>query len=103
VLLEVTRRVKRATRDYDCVARYGNEEFCVLLPESDANQAQQIAERAQATVLAMPVAYSGKELKLNAMFGVATMQVGDTAVSLLQRADACLAKGRQREPLAYVA
>lgn len=90
VLVEVTRRVKRATRNYDCLARYGTEEFCVLLPEASADDASKIAARTHATVVAMPVAVSGKELKVSAVIGVATMHEGDTASSLLKRAGAAL-------------
>ncbi|MFZ6845393.1 GGDEF domain-containing protein [Undibacterium sp. RuTC16W] len=101
VLVEVTRRMKRATRSYDCLARYGNEEFCILLPEAGAEDADRIAARTRATVLAMPVAYSGKELHVTVSLGVATMQEGDTASSMLQRADASLAKARVANDHAY--
>ncbi|MFZ6676111.1 GGDEF domain-containing protein [Undibacterium sp. Xuan67W] len=101
VLVEVTRRMKRATRSYDCLARYGNEEFCILLPEASAEDADRIAARTRATVLAMPVAYSGKELRVTVSMGVATMQEGDTASSMLQRADASLAKARVANDHAY--
>ncbi|MCU6432831.1 GGDEF domain-containing protein [Undibacterium sp. Jales W-56] len=101
VLVEVTRRMKRATRSYDCLARYGNEEFCILLPEAGAEDADRIAARTRATVLAMPVAYSGKELRVSVSMGVATMQEGDTASSMLQRADASLAKARVANDHAY--
>ncbi len=111
VLVEVTRRMKRATRSYDCVARYGGEEFCVLLPEASAEDAGKIAARTKATIIAMPVAVSGKELRVTATIGVATMLTGDTIASILKRADADLHKtkqskadqpdaGKQQEPAA---
>lgn len=94
VLVEVTKRVKRATRSYDCLARYGTEEFCVLLPEASAEVADRVASRTLATIVAMPVAVSGQELKVSASVGVATMLDGDTADSMLKRADEALSKGR---------
>lgn len=97
VLVEVTRRMKRATRSYDCLARYGGEEFCVLLPEASAEDAGKIAARTKATIIAMPVAVSGKELRVSATIGVATMLAGDTVASILKRADAELHKAKKQE------
>lgn len=94
VLVEVTRRVKRATRSYDCLARYGTEEFCVLLPDASAEVADRVAHRTLATILAMPIAVSGNELKISASVGVATMLEGDTADSMLRRADEALSRAR---------
>ncbi|HTD02314.1 GGDEF domain-containing protein [Undibacterium sp.] len=96
VLVEVTRRLKRATRSYDCLARYGGEEFCVLLPEASAEDAGKIAARTKATIVAMPVAVSGKELRVSATIGVATMLTGDSVVSILKRADAELHRAKKQ-------
>ena len=95
ILVEVSRRVKRAMRSYDCIARYSGEEFCVLLPEASAEDANKIADRTRATVIAMPIAVSGKEMKVSASVRTATLQDGDTAISLLQRAGE--GSGRQQE------
>jgi diguanylate cyclase (GGDEF)-like protein len=94
VLVEITKRVKRATRNYDCIARYGTEEFCVLLPEASAEDAARIAARTWATIVAMPIAVSGKELKVSANIGIATMLDGDTTNSMLKRADEVLIKSK---------
>lgn len=90
VLIEVTRRLKRATRSYDCMARYGTEEFSLLLPEANAEDANKVANRIISTIAAMPVAMAGQEIKISATVGIATMQVGDTQESLLDRATAAL-------------
>jgi diguanylate cyclase (GGDEF)-like protein len=94
VLVEVSKRMRRATRSYDCLARYGAEEFSVLLPEANEETAGRIAARAQATIVAMPVAASGKELKVSASVGVATMLEGDTIESMLRRAEDALHKAQ---------
>ena len=94
VLIEVTKRVKRATRDYDCLARFGTEEFCVLLPDASAEVAARIAARARETVIALPIPFSGKELRVTASVGVATMLEGDSAETILKRAEEALNKGK---------
>ncbi|MBI3285823.1 MAG: diguanylate cyclase [Burkholderiales bacterium] len=98
VLVEVSRRMKRAMRNYDSLARYSIDEFCILLPEATADDADKIADRTRATVVAMPVSVSGKELKVTARIGIATMREGDTAITLLQRADA--ARGKKNDAAA---
>ncbi|CAN5840743.1 hypothetical protein BH11PSE12_BH11PSE12_01470 [soil metagenome] len=94
VLVEVTKRVKRATRSYDCLARYGTEEFCVLLPEASAEDADKVARRTLTTIIAMPVAMLGKEIRISASVGVATMIEGDTPDSMLKRADEALIRSK---------
>lgn len=95
VLIEVTRRLKRATRSYDCMARYGTEEFSLLLPEANAADAEIVANRILSTIAAMPVAMAGQEIKITATVGVATMQAGDTQDSLLLRATVALKNAKK--------
>lgn len=95
VLMEVSRRLHRATRNYDCLARYGTEEFGVLLPEATADIVEKIARRSVATIMAMPVAALGKELKVSATVGFTTMLEGDTLDSMLRRVDEALLNAKQ--------
>lgn len=97
VLVEVSKRMKRATRGYDCLARYGTEEFCVLLPEAGDEVAEKIAARTRSTVQAMPVAAAGRELKISASVGVATLRQGDTVEAMLRRAEEALMHAKEGE------
>ncbi|MBC3875035.1 GGDEF domain-containing protein [Undibacterium flavidum] len=87
VLVEVSKRMQRATRNYDCLARYGTEEFVVLLPEAEAEIASKVASRALNTIGAIPVPVSGKEVRVSAKVGIATMQEADSLESMLKRAE----------------
>jgi diguanylate cyclase (GGDEF)-like protein len=49
-LRSVAEALKRGTRDYDVAARFGGDEFCVLLPETDLEGAMVVAERIRALV-----------------------------------------------------
>jgi diguanylate cyclase (GGDEF)-like protein len=49
-LVAVAEALKRATREYDVAARFGGDEFCVLLPETDLAGALVVAERIRALV-----------------------------------------------------
>jgi len=49
-LMAVAAALRRATREYDVAARFGGDEFCVLLPETDPDGALVVAERVRRLV-----------------------------------------------------
>ena len=49
-LVGVAVALRCATREYDVAARFGGDEFCVLLPETDLEGAMVVAERVRAVV-----------------------------------------------------
>jgi diguanylate cyclase (GGDEF)-like protein len=87
ILVEVSKRLQRVTRNYDCLARYGMDEFVVLLPEAVTDIAGKIAIRAQSTINGIPISASGTELKVSGSVGIASLQDGDSIESLLRRAE----------------
>jgi diguanylate cyclase (GGDEF)-like protein len=94
-------RLATALRSQDRVFRYGGEEFCLLLPDTDAQGAVALAERAREQI-AQP--FEGAMRAMTASFGVAVWQPGDGEDSMLGRADQALyrakARGRNRVELA---
>lgn len=78
----------------DLVCRLGGEEFVILCPETDVNKATERAEQIRSSLQALPF-QSLKNRCLTASFGVAELQIGDTADSLLRRADRALMKAKQ--------
>jgi diguanylate cyclase (GGDEF)-like protein len=90
--------LKQHSRKSDLVARFGGDEFIILMPESDLHQAKATAERVGEKVAQMKVPPIDRPI--TASFGVAQMVDGDSAESLLARSDAAMylakAKGRNR-------
>lgn len=78
VLLGVADALRDSVRKQDTVARMGGEEFAMLLPETDAATAYELAERARAAIAGVPV--SGSTLSCSA--GVAATSFGETAAPL---------------------
>jgi diguanylate cyclase (GGDEF)-like protein len=90
-------------RPADLAVRYGGEEFCLLLPETDAQGALQVAERIRLALeeLDLPhVGSPGRRLSLSAGVSVCLAAPEDGPERLIQRADKALyaakAAGRDR-------
>ncbi len=80
--------LRRRTRESDTVARFGGEEFVVLMPETDLAGATQIAERVREAMAACRI--EPLPDPVTASFGVAELAVGEPARSLLARIDKAL-------------
>jgi two-component system, cell cycle response regulator len=107
VLRAIANRLSQHLRAFDTVARWGGEEFVVIMPEADARVAAGVAERLRKRIAAAPIAISGTagQITVTASFGVAIAEPETaSADDLLSAADAALyaAKraGRNRIALA---
>jgi diguanylate cyclase (GGDEF)-like protein len=70
VLRETAASLRSNMRPYDQVGRYGGEEFLVVLPNSDLEQARVQAERMRVKLNSKPMSIEGEELYVSASFGV---------------------------------
>ena len=96
VLRRLARTLESRLRGSDVVARLGGEEFVALLPDTDLNGAQSIA---QALVTAMAEQQDPVVGTITVSAGVATMRgAEDNGAAMLRRGDAALyeAKGQGR-------
>jgi diguanylate cyclase (GGDEF)-like protein len=91
VLKNLAKVLGTGCRQSDIVCRYGGEEFLVLLPETNEEQATLWAERMRETLRATDVKVDGAKLQLTASFGVAQLMPEiERAEELVDRADQCL-------------
>ncbi len=72
VIQEVATQLKQQCRAGDILARWGGEEFLLLLPETSLQQANQMAERYRNLVLDIRFSEGDIQIKPTASFGVAT-------------------------------
>ena len=87
VLVELTQRVRHRLRATDILARWGGEEFVVLLPHCDRDQAVTLAEKLRHLIAAEPFPGAGS---LTASFGVAPYRAEETLATWIQRVDEAL-------------
>jgi len=90
MLRTVSRLLTSLARQGDTVARWGGEEFVVVLPETDLAGAQRFAERLRRTI----EAHSVGEMHTSASCGVATMLPDDTVLELIGAADEALYRAK---------
>jgi diguanylate cyclase (GGDEF)-like protein len=93
VLQRVGEVIRRAVRDADTPCRYGGEEFCVLLPETDRLGAYAVAERVRDRVRGSfeQRVVRGVQVDVRLSGGIAAYPVdGESGASLLARADQAL-------------
>jgi diguanylate cyclase (GGDEF)-like protein len=105
VLAALARTLEAEVRSIDRVARIGGEEFAVVLMETTAMEAFEVADRLVKAVREHPVVVEGgKTLAVTISAGVATLGSDDTEVALMVAADKALytakKEGRDRAMLA---
>lgn len=97
VLKGVAARLKDVVRNVDTVARFGGEEFVVMLPEEEASEALVIAERIRARVAAEPFSTGDQGTEsVTVSVGVAEFPTsGENLEALLAAADAALYRAKR--------
>jgi diguanylate cyclase (GGDEF)-like protein len=78
-------------RTYDLCARFGGDEFLVVLPETDEEEAVVVAQRVQAWLEDNPLPTSEGKLAVGISIGVGSLHDGDAEMgTMLARADAAM-------------
>jgi diguanylate cyclase (GGDEF)-like protein len=91
VLKEFAQTLRKTVRETDVAARWGGEEFALVLPGTDAAGGARLAERARAMLSEQTVrAPDGTELHVTASFGVAAFPQARELDELLAAADLAL-------------
>lgn len=102
VLKAVAASIKNQLRNVDMVFRFGGEEFLILLSNTSREAAAMVGERLRFAAQAQDYVAEGKMIELTVSIGCSTLLPGESAESLLRRADSALyvAKREGRNRLA---
>jgi diguanylate cyclase len=94
-LKSLAARVKQWLRPVDHVARFGGEEFVVMLPGTPIDEAQQALTRLQRKLSASLFMHEGREVFVTFSAGVTTYRPGETIDTALERADEALYEAKR--------
>jgi diguanylate cyclase (GGDEF)-like protein/PAS domain S-box-containing protein len=98
LLVIVAQTAMAQVRASDLVARYGGDEFIILLPQASAEQALPVAERIRSSIAALRVETAGEPFAVTLSIGIAEMRhepVDENLERVIQRADDAMYKAKQ--------
>jgi len=85
-LVAVATALRESGRASDLPARYGGDEFALILPQTEMDEALAIAERVRGAITGLRIVYEGAIIRLNASIGVAILPLHATTPPELIRA-----------------
>lgn len=94
ILVEVSKRLEKTLRNQDITARWGGEEFLLLLPETSLHSAVKVAKKTKALIENTPFICNKTSINLTMTFGVSeggVIPVEDA----IQLADTALYRGKR--------
>ena len=89
-LVYLVEAVKETTRPHDIVARFGGEEFVILLPDAKIEEAVTVVSRVRRSLTKRFFLHENKRLLITFSAGVAEYQMNESQDSIVVRADKAL-------------
>jgi len=94
-LVIISKLLSEQCRVADFVARFGGEEFVMLLPETDGKAAQNVVDKLREVIESSGFVANGKRLTITMSCGLTQYLDGDTSETLFVRADGALYQAKQ--------
>jgi diguanylate cyclase (GGDEF)-like protein len=91
VLQAVASSLQSSSRSYDCISRYGGEEFAVILPNTDLRAAFHVAERMRSDI--EKISFGGQNVTIS--IGIGFWSKGMSEEALINDADSALYTAKQ--------
>ena len=95
-LIIVAKTFMSLIRDVDMIARFGGEEFIMLLPSASGPDALTVVERIREKLARTKLRYRGKEIGVTASCGLAEFAAGEELETVFTRADAALYRAKEQ-------
>ncbi|MGQ8365443.1 diguanylate cyclase [Alteromonas sp. 1036] len=94
-LVEIANDIKSSVRKQDVVARWGGEEFVILIPNASKEEAASVAEKLRMTIAGKSYLVNGVTINLTITCGVSCIDEKKSIDATLRHADALLYQGKQ--------
>jgi diguanylate cyclase (GGDEF)-like protein len=95
VIREVSCRISQCIRQIDIAARYGGDEFAVILPNTELKDAIVVAQRMVESAGDKPVIWKGEEIELTISVGVGQYGPENSPDDITSRSDKALYKAKR--------
>jgi diguanylate cyclase (GGDEF)-like protein len=87
VLVQVAQTMRHSLRNHDSIARWGGEEFLVLLTDTENEAAKAVAEKLRSTIEALPIQHNDESIRMTVSIGLHTANPEESLNAMLSRAD----------------
>jgi two-component system, cell cycle response regulator len=96
ILQLISRNCTKILRKIDIISRYGGEEFCVILPETDIKEAAAVAERLREAIASSQLVTKEGVVKVTGSLGVASLGMCEAEIKkLINCADKALYEAKK--------
>ncbi len=95
VLKCVCDNISANIRVNDVIGRYGGEEFLIIMPETDTDQAAIAAEKLRSAIESMALSQENIQVKVTASFGVSSYRQNDDTKMIIARVDKALYESKK--------
>ena len=95
VLSEAASLLKKNLRKGDVLARWGGEEFLIMLPDTNINDARIVAEKIRIAIASKHFSLADENFSVTMTFGLAQHQIGSSIETSLKQADKTLYEGKE--------
>lgn len=94
VLKIIAKSLQKNLRNSDFIARFGGEEFVILMPETTAEEAKVVAEKLRKKIESSPFNFKKEPVQITISFGLSEFCLNDTADEVFKRADKALYRAK---------
>jgi len=92
---EISRRIKECIRQIDIAARYGGDEFAIILPNTSLSDATVVAERMVNEVARSPAIWEKEQISLSISVGLGQYDADSNPEDITSRSDMALYTAKQ--------
>ena len=96
ILTQVASLIRGNVRTVDAAARYGGDEFAVILSDTETERAEAVAERIRRAIASNQLTLDGQTFFVTISAGVAQYRMGQTLADMVNEADSALYKAKSK-------